>query len=36
MQLNEYTAEFMAISMVLSYIVAKLSFKYNWKLKDWF
>lgn len=34
--MNDYAAEFIGISIVLSYIIAKLSFKYDWKLKDWF
>jgi len=33
---NEYAGGFIAVALVLAYVLAGLSFKYNWKIKEWF
>lgn len=34
--MSEYAGGFIAIALIVTYVLAGLSIKYNWKIKDWF
>lgn len=34
--MSDYASGFIALALVIGYLVAHLSFKYDWKIKEWF
>jgi hypothetical protein len=34
--MNEYVPEFITVAIMVSFVIAYLSIKYNWKMSEWF